>query len=151
MPTYFKFMEIVLIPSNLPYSSLKLGFQSLDEVVGDLRIRVRPYVRLSFTRLLENRPLLFSETLQLVRACKREKNIPSPFLKNSSFAHFGQNCLKLAFLPKMPKNGGFSHFFAICSLEFCNFFLSKDSRSPQNSNKTSFRSIGQRFLELFIF
>ena len=41
---------------------------------------VRASVRTCVTRLLENRSLLFSETLQLVRACKREKNVPSTFL-----------------------------------------------------------------------
>ena len=58
------------------------GFWSLDEVVGDLRIHVRASVRPCVTLLLENRLLLFSETLQLVRACKCEKNVPSAFLKN---------------------------------------------------------------------
>ena len=54
-------------------------FWSLDEVVGDLRIHVRASVRTCVrtyaTLLLENRSLLFSETLQLFRACKREKNV----------------------------------------------------------------------------
>ena len=38
---------------------------------------MRPYV----TRLLEDGSFIFSETLQLVRACKRDKNLPSAFLK----------------------------------------------------------------------
>ena len=49
----------------------------------------RPFVRPCVTRLLENRSLLFSATLQLVRACKREKNVPVlPIL--------AKNCPKLA-------------------------------------------------------
>ena len=40
------------------------------------RPTVRPFVR----KYLEIRSLLFSETLQLVWACKREKNVPSAFL-----------------------------------------------------------------------
>ena len=82
-------------------------FWSLDEVVGDLRIHVRPSVRTSVrpsvTLLLENRSLLFSETLQLVTACKPEK-CSKHFLENSRFAHFGQKLSKIGhFGPKCPK------------------------------------------------
>ena len=42
---------------------------------------VRTSVRTSVTRFLGNRSLLFSETLQLVRAFRCEKNVPSAFLK----------------------------------------------------------------------
>ena len=74
----------------------------------DSRPCVRPYVRTYVTLLLENRSLLFSETLQLVRACKCEKNVPSAFLKKFPFCRFWpktvQNC---PFWPKIPKNGGF--------------------------------------------
>ena len=38
------------------------------------------FVRACVTRFLGNCSLLFSETLQLVRACKREKNVPSSFV-----------------------------------------------------------------------
>ena len=48
----------------------------------------RPYVRTCITRLLENCSLLFSETLQLVRACKCEKNVPIAFLKKFPFCPF---------------------------------------------------------------
>ena len=41
---------------------------------------VRAYVRLCVTPFLGNRSLLFSEALQLVRAFKREQNVPSAFL-----------------------------------------------------------------------
>ena len=41
---------------------------------------VCPSVRTYVARFLGNRSLLFSETLQLVRACKFEKNVPSAFL-----------------------------------------------------------------------
>ena len=41
---------------------------------------VRPSVRSLVTQFLENRSLLFSESLQLVRAFKRKKNVPSAFL-----------------------------------------------------------------------
>ena len=101
-------------------------FWSLDEVVGDLRIHVRTYVhtyvRTCVTRLLENRSLLFSETFQLVKACKCEKNVPSAFLKKFPFCPFWPKTVQnWPFWAKMPKNGGFSHFFTIRSLEFCNF------------------------------
>ena len=59
---------------------------------------------------LENR-FTFSETLQLVRACKREKNVPSAFLKNFRFAHFGQKLSKIGhFGPKFPKMEVFAFF-----------------------------------------
>ena len=54
----------------------------------DSRPYVRPSVRMYVTLLLENRSLLFSETLQLVRACKWEKNVPSAFLKKLAFWPF---------------------------------------------------------------
>ena len=93
------------------------GFWSLDEVVGDLRNHVRPSVCPS------RKPFLtFSENLQLVRACKHEKNVPSAFLKNSCFAYFGQKLSKIGpFGPKCQKMEVFSIFFAIRSLEFDNF------------------------------
>ena len=73
----------ILIRKNAP----KIGgkwlflahFWSLDEVVGDLGSHVCPYVRPYVRLFLGNRSLLFSETLQLVSACKREKNFPSVF------------------------------------------------------------------------
>ena len=65
----------------------------------DSRPSVRACVRKCVTRLLENRSLLFSETLQLVRAFKREKNVPSAFLKKIPvFAHFGQKLSKIGHL-----------------------------------------------------
>ena len=44
---------------------------------------VRLFVCPSVTRFLRIPSLLFSETLQLVRACKRDKNVPSAFLKKN--------------------------------------------------------------------
>ena len=75
---------------------------------------VRTYVPTSVTLLLENRSLLFSETLQLVRPCKCEKNVPSAFLKkNPGFAHFGQKLSKIGhFGPKCPKMEVFHIFFS---------------------------------------
>ena len=112
-----------LISNPLKMTKKRGVFWSLDEVVGDLRIHVRPsvcaYVRTYVTLLLENRSLLFSETLQLVRACKCEKNVPSAFLKKipvlpilSKIGHFGPKCQKMEVFPIC---------FAICSLEFANF------------------------------
>ena len=69
-------------------------FWSLDEVVGNLRIHVRTCVRACVTLLLENRSLLFSETLQLIRAFNSEKNVPIGFLK--IFQKIFENCPKLA-------------------------------------------------------
>ena len=104
----------------------EMSFWSLDEVVGDLRIQVRASgrasVRAYVTLLLENHSLLFSETLQLVRACKHEKTFPSAFMKNSHFAHFGEKLSKIGhFGPKCQKMEVFRIFFAIRSLEFANF------------------------------
>ena len=83
---------------------------------------VRTSVRMYVMRLLENRSLLFSETLQLVRACKRDKNVQSDFLKNSRFAHFGQKLSKIdLFGSKCAKMEVFLNFFATRSLEFGNF------------------------------
>ena len=80
---------------------------------------MRPCVCMYVTLLLENRSLLFSETLQLVRACKCEKNVPSAFLKNSHFAHFGQKLSKMGhFGPKCPKMEVFRIFLGIPSLLF---------------------------------
>ena len=77
----------------------------------DSRPFVRPYVRACVTRLLENGSLFFSETLQLVRACKREKNVPSAFLKKIPFCPFWPKTVQnWPFWPKMPKIGGFSLF-----------------------------------------
>ena len=68
--------------------------------------------------------ITFFETLQLVRAFKGDKNVPSAFLKNSRFAHFGQKLSKIGhFGPKCQKMEVFCIFFAIRSLEFANFFL----------------------------
>ena len=89
------------------WKNVKLIFWSLDEVVWDLRNHVRPFVCQSGTQFLENCSLLFSETLQIVRACKFDKNVPSSFFeKNFRFAHFGQELSKIDhFDPKcMPKN-----------------------------------------------
>ena len=72
---------------------------------------VRASVRPSDTLLLENRSLLFSETLQLVRACKCEKNFPRAFLKKFPFCPFWPKTVQIwSFWPKMSKHGGFSHF-----------------------------------------
>ena len=83
------------------------------------------HVRLFMTQFLEKRSLLLSETLQLVRAYKRNKNVPNAFLKNSCFAHFGPKTVKnWPFWPKMPKNGGFSYFFRNPFIRICYFFWS---------------------------
>ena len=104
--------RIVLVISSLEFAN----FRSLNEVLRDLRNHVRPFVcpfvRPSVTQFLKNLSLLFSETLQLVRACKREKNIPSAFLKkNPVLPLLAKNCPKLAILAQNAKNGGFSLFF----------------------------------------
>ena len=64
---------------RMPVLVMDVSFWSLDEVVGDLRIHGRPSVCMYVTLLLENRALLFSETLQLVRACKWEKMFQALF------------------------------------------------------------------------
>ena len=70
---------------------------------------VRASVRLYVTLFHGNRSLLFSETLQLVRACRCEKNVPSAFL--IIFTVLAKNCPKWPFLAKNNRNGGFWHFF----------------------------------------
>ena len=71
-----------------------------QESCPSVRMFVRSYVRNAFSR----KPFItFSETLQLVRACKREKNVPSAFLKKFPFwpktvpkiGHFGPKCPKM--------------------------------------------------------
>ena len=58
-----------------------LSTKSLETLgVTSVRPYVRSFVRSLVTRFLGNHSLLFSETLQLVRACKCEKNVPSAFL-----------------------------------------------------------------------
>ena len=65
------------------------------------------------TLLLENRSLLFSETLQLVRACKWEKNVPSAFLKKIPVSPIlPKNCPKLVIL---AQNAQKWRFFAFLS------------------------------------
>ena len=88
-----------------------------------VRASVRPSVRACVTRLLENRSLLFSETLQLVRACKREKNVTSAFLKKIPvLPMLAKNCPKLAILAQNAQKWRFFRiFFAIRLLEFSNF------------------------------
>ena len=61
--------------------------------------------------------LLFSESLQLIRACEREKNFPSAFLKKIPVLPIlAKKCPKLASLAQNAQK-----FFAIRSLEFANF------------------------------
>ena len=99
---------------------------SLDEVFGDLRILVRACVRMYVctyvTLLLENRSLLFSETLQLVRACKCEKNFPSAFLKKIPVSLiFPKNCPKWGILAQNAQKWRFFAFF----LESLHYFFLK--------------------------
>ena len=72
-----------------------MSFWSLDEVVGDLWNHVCLSIRPPITQFLIIRSLLFSETLQLVRACKSDKNVTSAFLENTGFADFGQKLAKI--------------------------------------------------------
>ena len=77
---------------------------------------VRTSVRSCVTLFLGNRSLLFYETLQLARACKREKNFPIAFLIIFTvFAILVKKWPKLAFLaflPKITKNIGFTPVFS---------------------------------------
>ena len=84
-------------------------YSSLDQLVVEtlgvtsvrtyVRTFVRPFVRSYATLFLGNRSLLFYETLQLVRACKCEKNVPSAFLKIFTvLAILAKNCPKWPFL-----------------------------------------------------
>ena len=87
-------------------------FWSLDEVVGDLRSHVCPYVRPYVTRFLGNRSLLFSKTLQLVRGCKCEKNVPSAFLKKIPVSPIlAKNCPKWNILAQNAQKWRFFAFF----------------------------------------
>ena len=84
-------------------------FQSLDQLVvetlgvASVRSFVRPSVRSSVTLFLGNRSLLCYETLQLVRACRCEKNA-----KNLHFWAFWSK--KADFGPFWPKRGHFLIF-----------------------------------------
>ena len=65
-------------------------------------------MRMYVTLLLENSLLLFSETLQLVRAFKRDKNVPRAFLIIFDVLFIlVKNCSELAFLAPNSQNGGF--------------------------------------------
>ena len=101
------------------WEHVKIIYWSLNEVVWDLRNHVRP----SVTQFFKNRSLLFFEILQLVRACKRDKNVSSKrFFEKIRFAHFGQEMSKIGpFGSKCSKMEVFRLFFAIRSLEFPNF------------------------------
>ena len=66
-------------PIFLKIHALEFSYWSLDHlVVETLGVA---FVRPCVTLFLGNRSLLFYETLQLVRACRCEKNYPSAFLK----------------------------------------------------------------------
>ena len=61
------------------------GFPEKSVNLKDLRSYVRPPVRDAVSR----KPFItIFETLQFVRACKRNKNLPSSFLKKISFCPF---------------------------------------------------------------
>jgi hypothetical protein len=79
----------------------------------NLEFSPRSSIRSLVTDFLENRSLLFSETLQLVRAYKRDKNVPSAFLKKNLVSPIlAKNCPKLAFLAQNPQK---LRFFAFLS------------------------------------
>ena len=86
--------------ANSKYPFFGLSTKSLETLggVASVRSSVRTSVRLCVTLFLRNRALLFSETLQLVRACKREKNVPSSFFYN--FRRFGQKRAKMGHLAR---------------------------------------------------
>ena len=74
---------------------------------------VRPSVRLSAMAFLEIRSLFFSETLQLVRACKGGKNVSSAFLKkNPVLPILAKNCQKLGILAQNAQKWRFFAFFS---------------------------------------
>ena len=103
LPKHFACGAIFGLSTN--WSLETLGVTS---VRSSVRTFVRSYVRTSVTRFLGNRSLLFSETLQLVRAFRCEKNVPSVFFDNfHRFCHFGQKLSKVDFLAKNDQNGGF--------------------------------------------
>ena len=78
----------MLIRKNLEFSPRPL-----------VRTSVSPLVRSFVTAFLEILPLLFSETLQLVRTQKGGKNVPSAFLIIFTvLAILAKNCPILAFL-----------------------------------------------------
>ena len=73
-------------------------FWSLDQLdVETLGVTsIRPSVRYAFSR---KQFITFSKTLQSVRACKREKNVPSAFLKKIPVLPIlAKSCPKLAIL-----------------------------------------------------
>ena len=89
----------------------------------NLEFSPRPFVRSSVRSqrvFSESLHYFFSETFQLVRACKGGKNFPSAFLKkNPVLSILANNCPKLAIFGQNAKNGGFSHF---SRNPFINFF-----------------------------
>ena len=113
--TFLHFWEIQKWPFLAKFVSFLVSRRSRWRP-KDSRPYVRPSVRPCVTLLLENRSLLFSKTLQSVRACKCEKNVPSAFLKKIPVLPIlAKNCPELVILAQKWR------FFAICSLEFSNF------------------------------
>ena len=97
------------------------------------RSSVRPSVRSCVTLFLGNRSLIFYETLQLVRACRCEKNVPSAFLKILTvFAILAKNCPKWPFFG-VPKMEVFSIFFQNRTSEFPNFLLEAQSLESKDN------------------
>ena len=106
---------------SIPKQFSPNSFWSLDEVVGDLRIHVRPYVCASVCHAVARKPFItFSETLQLVRACKREKNFPSAFLKKIPVLPIlAKNCPKLAILAQNAQKWRLFAFFCNPFIRIC--------------------------------
>ena len=83
----------------------------------NLEFSHRSFVRSFVPDFLKNRSLLFSETLQLVRACKCEKNFPSAVLKKIPVLPIlAKNCPKLA--KNCPK---LAIWLDVCTEEFEEF------------------------------
>ena len=101
-PTFFNFLVSRCLAEKRPKESRPF-----------VRSSVRSSVRSLVTQFLENRSLLFSETLQLVRAYKRDKNVPSAFLKKIPVLPIlAKNCPKLAFLSQNAQKWRFFAFFS---------------------------------------
>ena len=81
--------------SFIPYGNIAKSVHYFS-VRKNLEFSLRPSVRVSATRFLGIPSLLYSETLQLVMACKGGKMFQALFWKNPVSPILAKNCLKLA-------------------------------------------------------
>ena len=96
------FLETRWFKNHILFYAYVHYFWSLDQLVLRSRIRsyVHTYVLTCATLFLGNRSILFSENLQLVRACRCKKNVSSAWVKKWPKNFLGSKIISLI----LPKN-----------------------------------------------